>query len=66
MRWTTLLFWVIIAPFFAGILIMAAILTPALQVDLGRWIVICAAVGAVLAIPASFFAVKSVWGRAST
>lgn len=60
--WRTLLFWVFIAPVVAGVLVLAAMLAPALQFDLGRWIVIGALVGAVLAIPVSYIAAKNAPG----
>ena len=49
-----LLCWVFIAPTLAGVLILVTLLVPALAPDLGRWIVLSAIAGAILAIPASF------------
>ncbi len=63
---TALLLFVIIAPVTAGVLVLAALLTPALQDDLGRWIVIAAIVGAVLGIPLSYIAAKHAPGQIRT
>jgi hypothetical protein len=49
---------VIIAPTVAGILILVAMMVPALQSELGRWIVIAAALGFAVSIPISVAVAK--------
>ena len=56
--WKAILLFVIIAPTLAGVCILVTLLVPSLQNDLGRWIVIAAIVGAVVAIPISFVVSK--------
>ena len=51
--------WIFIAPVLAGVLVLAAILTPALAPDLGRGIVYAAVAGAILGIPAAFVFAKT-------
>ena len=51
--------WIFIAPVLAGVLVLAAILTPALAPDLGRWIVYAAIAGAILGVPAAFAFAKT-------
>ncbi len=50
---------IFIAPVLAGVLVLAAILTPALAPDLGRWIVYAAIAGAILGVPAAFAFAKT-------
>jgi len=56
--WKFFLLFVLSAPTIAGVLVLVALLTPALQADLGHWIAIAAAVGAILAIPFSLVVSK--------
>ncbi len=51
------LFWVVLAPTLAGILLLAVLMVPALQMEAGKWILIAAITGFVIAIPVS-------WGAA--
>jgi hypothetical protein len=53
------LFWVFIAPVAAGVLVLATLLTPALQAELGRWIATAAIIGFVVAIPIAWTIAKS-------
>lgn len=53
------LFWVFIAPVAAGVLVLAALLTPSLQFELGKWIVVAAIAGFVIAIPIAWTIAKS-------
>ena len=62
---TAILFFVFIAPVVMGVLILATMLIPWLQTDLGTYIVIAAAVGFVLAIPISYVAAKNAPGQPS-
>lgn len=57
------LFWVIIAPVAAGVLVLAALLTPALQFELGKWIAIAAIAGFVVAIPIALTVARSFAGK---
>jgi hypothetical protein len=52
------LFWVFIAPVAAGVLVLAALLTPALQDELGKWIGVAAIAGFVVAIPIAWMVAK--------
>ena len=54
-----IIFFVIIAPTLMGSLILVAMVIPSLQDDLGRWIVIAAAAGFVLAAPISLAAANA-------
>ena len=54
-----IIFFVIIAPTLMGSLILVAMVIPSLQDDLGRWIVIAAIVGFVLAAPISLAAANA-------
>ena len=58
-----IIFFVFIAPTLMGSLILLAMVTPALQDDLGRWIVTAAVAGFVLAAPLSLMAAKANQGR---
>ncbi len=51
--------WIFMAPTLAGVLVLIAILTPALGPDLGRWIVSAAVAGAILAVPAAIIFAKT-------
>jgi len=54
---------VIIAPTLMGALVLVAMLTPAFAVELGKWMLIAAAGGFVIAIPVSLVAAKLNVGR---
>ena len=53
------LFWVFIAPVLAGVLVLAVLLCPALQVGTGKWIAGAAIVGAVIAAPVAWTIARS-------
>jgi hypothetical protein len=53
------LFWVFIAPVAAGALVLAAMMTPGLQDQLGKWIVGAALAGFAVAIPIAWTIAKS-------
>jgi hypothetical protein len=53
------LFWVFIAPVAAGVLVLAALMTPTLQGELGKWIGIAAIAGFVVAMPIAWTVAKS-------
>jgi len=53
------LFWVFIAPVAAGALVLAAMMAPALQDQLGKWIVVAAIAGFAVAIPIAWTVAKS-------
>ncbi len=57
------LFWVFIAPVAAGVLVVAALLTPAAQAELGKWIGVAAIAGFVAAIPIAWTIAKSFAGK---
>ena len=57
------IFFVIAAPTLAGMFILAALVIPSLQNDAGKWIVIAAIAGFVLAIPLSLIAAKVNQGK---
>ncbi|MGD0640806.1 MAG: hypothetical protein ABSC22_08670 [Roseiarcus sp.] len=48
------LFWVFIAPVVAGVLVLAVLMAPALQMEAGKWIAIAAILGFVVAIPVAW------------
>jgi len=58
-----IILFVIIAPTLMGTLILAAMVVPSIQNDLGRWIVIAAVAGFVASIPISLIAAKSNQGK---
>ena len=51
--------WIFLAPTLAGVLVLIAILTPALAPDVGRWIVYAAVAGAILAVPVAIVFAKT-------
>jgi hypothetical protein len=51
--------WIFLAPTLAGVLVLVAILTPALAPDLGGRIVYAAVAGAILAVPAAIVFAKT-------
>ncbi len=53
------LFWVFIAPVVAGVLVLAAMMTPSLQFELGKWIVVAAIAGFAAAMPIAWTIAKS-------
>jgi len=59
------LFWVFIAPVAAGVLVLAAFLTPALQAELGKWVGRAAIVGFVVAIPVASTIAESFAGKSA-
>jgi len=59
----SIILFVIIAPTIAGILMLAAMMVPALQGELGKWIVIAVASGFVVSIPISVVVAKVNSGR---
>ena len=58
-----IILFVIIAPTLMGVFILAAMVVPWIQYDLGRWIVIAAATGFIVALPVSLIAAKSNPGK---
>jgi len=58
-----IILFVIIAPTLMGTLILAAMVVPSIQNDLGRWIVIAAVAGFVASITISLIAAKSNQGK---
>jgi hypothetical protein len=59
------LFWVFIAPVAAGVLVLAALMAPALQGGLGKWIGAAAIVGFVVAMPNAWTVAKSFANKAA-
>ena len=57
------LFWVFIAPAFAGALVLAVLLTPGLQAEAGMWIGFAALAGAAVAAPLAWTIAKSFAGK---
>ena len=63
-RWgVAALFSVFIAPVAAGVLVLPTLLTPALQVELGKRIAMAAIIGVVAAIPIAWTIAKSFAGK---
>ncbi len=56
---TAVIFHIFIAPTIMGAFMLAVMMVPSLQFDLGRWIVIAAVAGFVAAIPVSVIAAKA-------
>jgi len=59
---TAIIFHVFIAPIVMGALVLVALLTPALEPDMGKWLLIAAVVGFVAAAPISFMAARAAPG----
>jgi hypothetical protein len=57
------LFWLFIAPVVAGVLVLAALLTPGLQAEAGKWIGMAAVAVAVVAVPVAWTIAKSFAGK---
>lgn len=58
-------FWVLIAPVLAGALVLAVLMSPALQSEAGKWIAIAALVGIAVAIPVSWAVARMNAGRST-
>ncbi|MFO0549891.1 MAG: hypothetical protein U0271_15970 [Polyangiaceae bacterium] len=54
--------WILATPVFTGMVIVALLMVPSLQADLGKWLIGAVVLSALVSVPFSMFAAKWVAG----